>query len=409
MGPQTKRIALSTTLLLTLSLFAGRLITLAAGQTASTGNVISLPFELISNHVFLRGSVGQSGPLWFVLDTGDKYGIIDLTRARALGLQLQGQVPIGGAGEGVLRGSFVKDASMTLDGLEGAPQKLSFAMPLENLAQVIGHDFDGVLGQDFISQFVVEIDYLSKRVILHDKNKYTYSGPGQAIPITFNFGGHPQATAQILEKGRDPVEGTFVFDIGYGGSLVVNRSFVEKNQLLPPTKKTIPAIAGVGAGGESRALIGRVGGFKLGGFLIDNPVVSFSLDVRGAATMLNVVGAEILKKFKVVLDYGRRTMILEANSQFADPIEFHKSGLFLKTNGGGDHSGFTVMSVFDNSPASEAGIQKGDVLVSINGRPAAEFTLPQINEMLKQETQFVLRFKRSEGFIEVKLKPRRLI
>jgi hypothetical protein len=403
------RIALSIVLLIPLSPFLGRLITRAGGQAVSAKSEISLPFELISNHVFLRGSVAGSGPLWFVLDTGDKFGVIDLTKAKALGLQLQGQIGVGGAGEGMLKASFVKDASMTLLGLEGAPQKLSLAMPLQDLAQILGHDFDGILGQDFISQFVIEIDYINKRLVLHDKDKYTYSGAGEAVPITLNMAGHPQVTAQLLDNGRDPVEGTFALDIGYGGSLVVNKSFVEKNQLLPPTRKTIPAIAGIGAGGESKALIGRVSAFKLGRFIVQNPVVSFSQDTRGAAAFLNVVGAEILKKFKVILDYGRNRVILEPNSGFTDLIEYHKSGLFLRANGIGDHPQFTVMSTIENSPASEAGIQKGDMLVAINGKPAAEFTLPQINEMLKQETLFVLRFKRGEGFVDVKLKPRRLV
>jgi hypothetical protein len=408
MPSQLQRIALTTVLFITVSIAGANSVSPASGQTTSRKTDTSLPFELVSNHIFMPGSVGQSGPLWFVLDTGDKFGVIDVDRARALGLQLQGQIPIGGAGSGLLKGSFVKDGTMTLKGLESAPQKLSLAIPLEEMSRVLGHDFDGILGQDFIGQFVLEIDYISSRVVLHDKNSYVYSGQGDAIPITFNMAGHPQATGLIVEPGRDPVEGTFAIDIGYGGSLLVNSSFVEKNQLLTPTKKTIAAIAGIGVGGESKALIGRVNAFKLGRFVIDNPVVSFSQDVQGAATAMNVIGADILKKFKVFLDYGRNRIILEPNSQFADVIEYHKSGLFLRGNGS-DHREITVMSIIENSPASDTGIQKGDTLVAIDGRPATEFTLSQINQMLKQEKLFLLRFKRSEEFIEVKLKPRRLI
>jgi hypothetical protein len=256
-----QRITLSIALLITLSIVGGSFVAPASTQTVSGKGDVSLPFDLVSNHIFLRGSVGQSGPLWFVLDTGDKFGVIDLDKARALGLQLEGQLAVGGAGARLLKASFVKDASMTLKGLESAPQKLSLAMSLEDLSHIIGHDFDGILGHDFISQFVLEIDYINSRIVLHDKNNFIYSGQGEAVPITVNLAGHPQATAQILEPGRDPVEGTFALDIGYGGSLVVNRSFVEKNQLLPPTKRTISAIAGIGVGGESKALIGRVQAF----------------------------------------------------------------------------------------------------------------------------------------------------
>ena len=409
MRSQLQRIALTAVLFIAFSIAGVTSVAPASCQNISGKTEISLPFDLIANHIFLPGSVGQSGPLWFVLDTGDKFGVIDADKARAIGLQLQGQISIGGAGSGLLKGSFVKDGSMTLKGLEGFPHKLSLAIPLEEMSHVLGHDFDGILGQDFISQFVLEIDYIRSRIVVHDKNNYVYSGQGESIPITFNMAGHPQATALIIEPGREPVEGTFAIDIGYGGSLVVNKSFVEKNHLLPPAKKTIAAIAGIGVGGESKALIGRVQAIKLCRFVIDNPVVSFSQDVQGAAAAMNVVGADILKKFKVFLDYGRNRIILEPNSQFADVIEYHKSGLFLRSNGSGDHREITVMNIIDNSPASDAGIRKDDVLVAINGKPASEFTLPQINEMLKQEKLFLLRLKRSEELIEVKLTPRRLI
>jgi hypothetical protein len=405
-------ILLFTTCLFLTSAFSGAgLVTKAnktACQTIATNNEPIIPFELVGNHIFLRATVGKSALLWFVLDTGDKYGVIDLARARMLGLQLQGEVPIGGGGEGVLKGSFVKDASFNLVGLDDLPQKLSLAMPLDNLARVAGHDFDGILGQDFIRQFVVDIDYVNRRLTLHDKDKFAYSGTGDAVPITINFGGHPQTSARLLENGRDPVEGTFVLDIGYGGSLIVNKAFVEKQGLLRADKKTVAAIAGIGAGGESKALVGRVDGVKLGRFLIENPVVAFSQDTKGAAATLNVIGADILKQFRIILDYGRNRIILEPNSLFANPIEFDKSGLHLTTLGG-DYREFRVMSIIDGSPASEAGIQKGDMLVAIDGKPAAQFTLAQIHEMLKQEIQFNLRFKRGDESIDIKLKLRRLV
>ena len=47
-----------------------------------------------------------------------------IERAKSLGLDLQGQVNVGGAGAGVLKGAYVKDSSFTLAGLEGLSLKL---------------------------------------------------------------------------------------------------------------------------------------------------------------------------------------------------------------------------------------------------------------------------------------------
>lgn len=54
-------------------------------------------------------------------------------------------------------------------------------------------------------------------------------------------------------------------------------------------------------------------------------------------------------------------------------------------------------------------VQIRDTPLGIDGRPATQFTLAQIHEMLKQETQFNLRFKRGAEFVDIKLEPCRLV
>lgn len=68
-------------LLLLLSLL---LLSTAAGLPASRAQSnrqldapISVPFELVTRHIMIPVSVNGGAPLWFVLDTGDKVGIID--------------------------------------------------------------------------------------------------------------------------------------------------------------------------------------------------------------------------------------------------------------------------------------------------------------------------------------------
>ncbi|HSS19763.1 MAG TPA: hypothetical protein VLL54_06790 [Pyrinomonadaceae bacterium] len=46
------------------------------------------PFELINRHIVLKVKVNDSASLSFVLDTGDRYAIINLDRAKQLGLQV---------------------------------------------------------------------------------------------------------------------------------------------------------------------------------------------------------------------------------------------------------------------------------------------------------------------------------
>ena len=60
---------------------------------------VTIPFQSVNKNIFIQVSVAHSKPLWFVLDTGDKYAVIDLFIAKLLELELGDQVPVGGGGK----------------------------------------------------------------------------------------------------------------------------------------------------------------------------------------------------------------------------------------------------------------------------------------------------------------------
>jgi hypothetical protein len=181
------RKALIASLILNLLLATAMLTPAApAPQSAKPATQpITIPFELVTKHIVLKVSVNNSRPLSFVLDTGDKYAVIDLDRAKELGLNLQGQVRVGGAGAETANGSFVREASFTIHGLDGFSQPVRLALPLGGLALRFGHDFDGIIGTDFIKEFVVEIDYQARLMRLHDKTNLLTPDRGRLFPFNW--------------------------------------------------------------------------------------------------------------------------------------------------------------------------------------------------------------------------------
>ena len=95
-----------------------------------------VPFDLIDRHVMLSVRVNNSRMLKFLLDTGNKFAIIDLDRARELKLSLQREVKVAGAGSQIITGYFVRDSSFTIAGLKEFSQPITLAFPLKNLASV---------------------------------------------------------------------------------------------------------------------------------------------------------------------------------------------------------------------------------------------------------------------------------
>jgi len=359
----------------------------------------------------VKVKINGSRPLSFVFDTGDKVGIVDSEVAKELGLKLEGQVHIGGAGADTLPGSYVKEATWSLLCLEGFSQPVSLTLPLGRMASRFGHDFDGIIGSDFIRQYVVEVDYQNRVLRLHDKDKFTYAGAGDSVPIQLNSMGYPLLDGEVTPTSGESIKGKFVLDLGSSGSLALMSPIVTQHNLLGNGLKTIKAIGVGGAGGQSNGQIGRVRSLQIGKFTIANPLTLFSEDKAGAmatSQLVGNIGQLIAGKFKVFLDYNHTRIILEPNSTFAQPMDRVTAGLVLTTEGK-DYATVRVSDVLENSPAAEAGIQKNDIVLSVDGKPAAEIRAMKIAEMFEKPATYNLTIRRGEQTLQVPLTPRKLI
>ncbi len=382
-----------------------------AQEKPNAKSVITIPFELVTRHIVVQVKINNSRPLSFVLDTGDRVGIVDSDVAKELGLKLQGQVRVGGAGSETLAGSMVAGATWTLAGLQGFSQPVRLAIPLRRMATRFGHDFDGIIGAEFIKQFVIEIDYPARVVKLHDKNSFNYNGPGDSVAIQLDGQRHPILDAEVTPVGGQPIKGKFVLDIGSGGPLALTTPFVNENRLLDSKLKTIRAIGLGGAGGQSNARIGRTAELKIGKFKLTNPLTIFSEDKAGAfasAELAGNIGQVIASRFKLFLDYEHNRIIFEPAANFSEPFDRAHSGMALAAEGK-DYTTFRITEVLEDSPASEVGLQKDDLLVKVNDKSAAELTITKLGEMFERPTPYKMTIKRGDQTLQVTLTPRKLV
>lgn len=77
----------------------------------------------------------------------------------------------------------------------------------------------------------------------------------------------------------------------------------------------------MGAGGEQKILVGKIKAARLGNFLFSNPPVGLVLGNDGKDED-GVMGGEIFRRFKLILDYSRQRMILEPNKSFNEAFQF---------------------------------------------------------------------------------------
>jgi hypothetical protein len=372
---------------------------------------VTIPFELVTRHIMVKVRINNSRPLSFVLDTGAQAGVVDIDVAKELGLKLQGEVHIGGAGSGTLLGSMVQDATWTLPELEGFSQPIRLAIPLGKLEARFGHDFDGIIGAEFIKQFVIEVDYPGRAIRLHDKKQFSYSGSGESIPVQLDRQDHPSIEAEVTPLSGEPIKGRFVLDIGASSALALHAPFVSEHRLLNSELKTIKAIGVGGAGGQTTGRIGRVAELKIGRYKIANPLTIFSEDKAGAfssSALAGNIGQQIASRFKLFLDYDHNRIVFEPAATFSQPFDRAQSGLVLAAEGR-DYKIFRVTDVLENSPASEAGLQKEDLIIQVNDKAADELTLTKIGELFEKSAPYKMTVKRGNQILQVTLTPRRLV
>lgn len=403
--------------LLSLVIF-GLLLPAAAPRTIqsnSKGTVpssaVTIPFELVNRHIVLKVQVDKSRPLSFVLDTGDQFAIINLDRAKELGLKLEGEIHMGGAGSAVSTGAFVRNSSFTIPGFLGFSQPLTLALPIGRMAPRFGQDFDGIIGSEFIKQFVLELDYQARVIKLYDKDKFNYSGPGESIPITLNSGGHPIIEGEVTPIGSAPVNGKFVLDVGSGGALALYSPFVAGHNLLGANLPTIKAIGVGGAGGEVTARIGRVSELKIGRFRISQPITLFAEDKQGAfasPALVGNIGQQIAGKFRLFLDYSHQRIVFEPNDSFNESFDRAFGGLAVVAEGK-DYRTFRIADVLENSPGTEAGLQKDDIITAIDGKAAADLSLTKVLELFEHPVAYRLTVRRGGQTLQVTLTPRKLV
>lgn len=372
----------------------------------------TVPFEVSNNLVVVQATVNGSKPLSFILDTGASGTVISEKAAKDFGLKLEGQAADVSAQGGSVEAAFIKNASISLSKDIKLPDLTLAAIGLSGLEAGTGRGIDGILGFEIFERYVVEIDYAARQIKFYEPRDYKFKGRGRAISITIEDNA-PYVRAKIALAGMQAFEGKFLVNTGLTGTLAFNSPFVARYKLLELLPNAKAITFGSILAGKSSGRVGRVGSLQFGEFIVSNPVTTFSQDAEGddsEAEFAGMIGGEVLRRFRLVVDYSRRQIVFEPNESFSDAYEFDMSGASL-TAGGEKFKIFKVRSLIENSPATEAGLQIGDTITAINGKPTDRMTLEQIRRLFRQAGQtYKLSVKRNESAAtEITLKTRRIV
>ena len=372
--------------------------TSAQTRFTSAGSAPGVPFELSGGLIILKVRVNRSRPLRFIFDTGAGISVIDPQSAKALRLRTKGKLKLDATG-GSVQSGLIQSVSLSVPGVEVFNQTLA-TIDLDAFAPLFGFKIDGIIGHDFINNFVVEIDYASSVMNLTDTQGYKYHGAGESIRIEI-VDKTPYVRGRIVLNGREPIEGKFEIDTGGTGILNLNTPFVNKHKMLETLAKQTQGKMG-GAGGSSATVKAHVPAIEVGSFTINNPLVVFAQGTEGSESSADYDGSlnnGFFSQFKVILDYSRSQIWLERSHKASTDL----SGLELVAEPPRFRT-FVVNAVEDNSPAAAAGIQEEDTIIAVDGQPTARLTLRELRRLFTQPGERVLKIKRDSKTIQVRMR-----
>jgi len=342
------------------------------------GTSVTVEFDLRVSHIYVPVMVNGQGPFRFVLDSGAGLSLIEKSVADRLNLHSTGELPAVGTG-GVDIGTFVTADSVNLGGAI-LKDVVAGQLDFSGLNQFAQEPIEGILGYDFFSSFIVELDYFDSTITVYDNSASETLMADDTVSIEIETN-HPMISALI----NDSIEGRFRIDTGSMNYLDLNTHFVAEHNLIEQSESTIPGVKihGVG-GGEIETILGRVGSFSIGEFTIDDLPCGFSTSDSGifaAEANDGNIGGGVLSRFTCTFDYTNERLLLTPNENLGVMDEMVSAGVVLGKSGD-----FVLVSqILSGSSAQDKGVEIGDTILTIDGIDTRNMELFKLHEILNAE------------------------
>ena len=362
-----------------------------ATASFSQAPITTIPFELFGDHIIIKVSVDDSEPLDFIFDTGSGLTVIDDDIKDELGLEGK---PIE-MDETASVWHLIKHNTIAINGFLMEKNTKVYSTDLDHLEISMGMDLDGIIGYDLLQHHAVYINFDSK--IMNIYNHSNAPKRGDAIPFELQVT-IPVIKGTVVLNNGEPHDGSFFVITGAGTTLDFNAPFSEQWDVINKTGKHYSYLVKGLAEEETPHYEGQVQSFSFGNQTIENLPIGISTAKEGVQahkSVSGIIGSQILRMYNLTLDYENKMLYLEKDHTYAPNFQINCSGIDVQLSK--DKKKVLIHQVFDDSPASEAGIQLNGELIKINGKTMNEVTLADVKKILKQEGEKVDLIIAQEG------------
>ena len=383
-----------------------------------------IKFELINNLIIVPIEL-NGAKLSFILDSGVKKPILfNLSDQDSIQLNNVSEITIRGLGTGEpIKALRSTGNTFKLKNLVNQDQQVYVVLDKSlNFSPSLGFPVHGIIGYDLFRDFIVDINYHAQSVRFYDPLYYKMkrSKKLQTLPLTV-LDGKAYIDGKVITEENSEVPVKLLVDTGSGDALWLFKD-IEKGLGVP--KKNFDEFLGKGLNGDIFGKRTKIKSIKIGDFTLEYVKAAFP-DIESYGAIKNLgdrngsVGGEILKRFDIVFDYPKNQVTLRKNGNFSAPFHYNISGIVVQHNGvryiaekirevsplsNSPNSSFgnvqlmmedvtrlslvpeiVVSGIRAGSPAEEAGLREGDIILAINGKPIHRHKLQEVVKLLNEK------------------------
>ncbi len=348
---------------------------------------VEIAFEEYSNLIVIPVTLNKSLTLKFILDTGVETAI--LTKkifADIMNAHYIQEFAI--AGPGVIDSVEVLVANRMTFYLPGGliGQNMNLMVLKEDylkLSENMGEEIYGIIGYDIFSRFVVEINYDTKRIVLHDPKVFKPKKRATVVPIEIR-NTKPFLKTSISQEGKTNLLDIMI-DTGSSHVALIDFGKIPSSHL---PKDRIVTKLGRGIAGEIPGYLSRLDHLSIAEFIFDEVLFATPFDgvynkaiKRGSK--YGTIGGELLKRFNLIFDYHNGKIYMKKSKRYHDSFEYDMSGLTINVKGEKLDS-LEIVDIKKDSPAYRADMRKGDILLGINHRSSKNYKLSEVYGILRK-------------------------
>ena len=395
--------------------------------TGSREDKAVVPFRLVNNMMVIRAKINGK-ELSFLVDTGVKKTVLfNVQVTDSLLLKNVETLKLRGLGEGAEINAISSNGNLfNCSGIVNPG--LSLFMITDNLFDLsakMGIDIHGIIGGDLFDDFIVKINYASQKLTFYDPDDFSYPKckTCESFPLDF-YGSKPYIDVYVTNQAGVEHKVKLLIDSGGGDSLWLF-PYSDPNIYVP--EKNFDDYLGKGLSGDIYGKRAKLKEIRIGNFRITDANVSYP-DSTSMVTMHSnkerngTLGAGILKRFHVIMDYPGRRITLKKNNRFYnEPFLYNKSGIEIVYGGemlvkekrarinpveGQNNQSITeiiysygltykpsykIAVIRYGSPAHLAGLRAGDIILEINGKAAYSMKMEEVNHVFSQKADKRIR------------------